>query len=59
MAEAPDRSLTEKRIAEALRETIAVHGPIDLPQMGSAAKRVYGKLYGKGPQPQSTKDENG
>lgn len=41
-----ERAAMEKRIAGALRVTIAAHGPIGLEEIGSASKRLYGMLFG-------------
>ena len=47
----PARSRVEKQIAGALRDTINKHGPIDDKLIASAAKRVYGTLYGGNDKP--------
>lgn len=39
--------MIERKIVGALRSTIDAHGPITEERIGSAAKRVYGALYGK------------
>ena len=41
-----DRPRIEKIIAGALADAIHAHGPIDLDNHASAAKRVYGQLKG-------------
>lgn len=45
-AHPPSRSRIESQISGALRDTINKHGPINEKLIGSAAKRVYGVLYG-------------
>lgn len=45
-AHTPSRSRIERQIGGALRDTINKHGPIDERFVASAAKRVYGTLYG-------------
>jgi hypothetical protein len=58
-AHTPARSRIERQISGALRDTINAHGPIDVKLIGSAAKRVYGVLYGGNEAPAPEPPVNG
>lgn len=58
-AHKPSRSRIESQIGGALRDAINKHGPITEKFVASAAKRVYGTLYGgnDAPEPELPSDK--
>lgn len=58
-AHTPTRSRIESQISGALRDCINKHGPITEKTIGSAAKRVYGTLYGGNDAPEPEVPANG